>query len=237
MSEKGTDGREAQHVRLRGVADGLWVTVDSKAPAGTLREELTQIFSRLNNLAVDARVTIDTGGDDNCEALVADLGKFLKETFRVGSVKAPPRKRSEPEQKLRQKDLGLQWCNNRSDMLMLTGRIRSGQRVVAKNHLVVLGDVNPGAEVIASGDILIMGRLHGIAAAGQPNNDKAIVLALDFRPTQVQIGEHVAAGHNTGQSSDHTNTAEFAYIEDGRVVVADYLKAKPFGSMAWPQVR
>jgi septum site-determining protein MinC len=116
---------------------------------------------------------------------------------------------------------------------MLTGRVRSGQKVTARRHLVILGDVNPGGEVVAGGDILVMGALGGTAAAGQPDRQASIILALDFRPTQIQIGPVVAAG----LPASPRKFPEYAYMEGGNIVVEDYLEANPFGRMPWPEVR
>ena len=116
---------------------------------------------------------------------------------------------------------------------MITGRVRSGQKIEARKHLVLLGDVNPGGQVIAGGDILIMGRLSGTAVAGVPDQASAIVVALDFRPTQIQIGGFVAAGLPTRGE----NVVEFAHVEEGNIIVEEYLKADPFSKMPWPQIR
>jgi len=116
---------------------------------------------------------------------------------------------------------------------MLAGRVRSGQKVTTPKHLLILGDVNPGAEVAAGGDILVMGSLCGTAFAGQPDNPDVMILALDFRPTQIQIGKFVAAGVH----SEPTNKAEFAHVENSAIVVEDYLDANPFKRLVWPQVR
>ncbi|MCP4353653.1 MAG: septum site-determining protein MinC [Desulfobacterales bacterium] len=223
--------QEKTPVRLKGMGDGLCVTLDPDQPTDYLQKELGRLFEPLKHMAVNARVMFDTGEQGNCEQLVENLGKYLKETFGVGSVSSLNKKNRGEE--IRQRDMDHSWNQYRSDVLMLTGRVRSGQKVTARKHLLILGDVNPGAEVMAGGDILVMGSLCGTAAAGQPDNEEAIVLALDFRPTQVQIGGFVAAG--LPPSSE--KLAEFAYVEDENIVVEDYIKANPFGRMPWPKVR
>ena len=119
------------------------------------------------------------------------------------------------------------------DTLVISGRVRSGQKVEARKHLVILGDLNPGAEAIAGGDIIVLGNLLGTALAGQPDNEKAVIIALDFRPTQVQIGGFIAAGIPSSPGIK----PEIARIEDNAVVVEDYIKASPFKRLAWPEVR
>src|SRR6185295_9763415 len=39
--------------------------------------------------------------------------------------------------------------------------VRSGEKVAAEGHLVVVGDVNPGAEVMAGYNIFVWGALRG----------------------------------------------------------------------------
>lgn len=220
-------------VRMKGVGDGLHVAFDPTLPADSIREELNRLFKQLRHLAINARVTFDIGENEGYEELLDELGDYLKAQFGVGNVVCPSKRRMVSEGITRQRDMQGAWQQHQSDMLMLTGRVRSGQKVTARKHILILGDVNPGAEIVAGGDIIVMGTLSGIAAAGQPDNENAIVLALDFRPTQIQIGGIMAAG--LPPSGD--KIAEFAYVEDNAIVVEEYLKANPFGRQPWPEVR
>jgi len=221
-------------VKLKGVGDSLWVTVDPSQPVDRLQDALIQTFERLKHLAINARVIIDPGVSENCDQLVNELGVFLKDRFQVGQVSRPPEKKnSVSKERIRHQDLGNAWHHYRSEALMIAGRVRSGQKIAAKKHLIIMGDLNPGAEVVAGGDILVMGTLSGKAQAGQPDNEGAIIMALQFRPTQVQIGGIVAAGF----SAEATGTPEFAYIENQAIVVDDYLKKNPFRQLTWPEVR
>lgn len=219
-------------VKLKGVGDGFWVTVDPSRTETDIREELGVLFKRLKHLAINARVIIDTGDAQGQDNLVRNLGTFLKDTFDVGTVARPPEKRSVPVERIRQRDLARGWNQHRSEVLMLRGRVRSGQTITSKKHLVITGDVNPGAELSAGGDIIVLGRLMGKVHAGAPDNDDAIILALDFRPTQVRIGTHVAAGLDERSEGK----AEIATVNNEGIVVQDYLKANPFGNVPWPEV-
>ena len=223
-------------VRLKGVGDSLWVSVDPTLPVEQLKTELNKPFERLKHLAINARVIIDTGTEDqdSHDRLIADLGSYLKTQFQVGHVTKPtPPKRSVNRNRIRQQDMGNAWHHYRNDGLIIAGRVRSGQKIQARKHLVILGDLNPGAEVIAGGDIIILGCLQGKASAGQPDNEDAIIMALEFRPTQIQIGGFVAAGI-AGSSGSYP---EFASVENSAIVVDDYKKENPFRRLAWPEVR
>ncbi len=220
-------------VRLKGMGDGLYVTLDPTQPSDYLQTELAKLFRQMKHLAVNARVTLDIGGQEGWEELVRDLEAFLKKNFGVRSMSLSAGKGPMSEEKNRKQDMERSWYHYRSDVLMLTGRVRSGQKVSARKHLLILGDVNPGAEVVAGGDILVMGSLRGTAIAGQADNEDAIVLALDFQPTQVQIGGLVAAG----LPPSVRKLAEFAHVENRTIVVEDYMEADPFGRLPWPKVR
>ncbi len=221
-------------VKLKGVGDGISVSLDPSQPLETLQADLKTAFGRLKHVAFNARVILEPGGQGDHKELIETLGSFLKENFAVGSVTGPVSKRVGSEERLRQQDMVQAWRNRRSDALILSGRVRSGQNVTARKHLILLGDVNPGGEVIAGGDVLILGSLCGTAAAGQPNHEEAIVLALDFRPMQVQVAGVI----ETGFASESTEgQAVFACLKDGAIKIEDYLKAGPFRRLSWPQVR
>lgn len=226
---------ELSSVKLKGVGDGICVTLDPSCPLETLQSDLKTAFERLRHVVFNARVILEPGGEGEHKELIDDLASFLKKNFAVGSVTGPVRKRTGSEERVRHQDLLQGWQNRWSDALILSGRVRSGQNVTARKHLVLLGDVNPGGEVVAGGDILILGSLCGTAAAGQPDHAEAIVLALDFRPIQVQISGVIATGFDT--ASGGKGVAEFARVKDGAMRIEDYLQAGPFRRLSWPQVR
>lgn len=227
-----TDNRPPA-ARLKGVGDSLWVTLNPELPVAVLQNELHVIFSRLKHLAVNARVVLDPGEGGGHGPLLDSLSAYLKENFNVGMVSAPDKKPPRATRRVRARELHRGMRYRRSNVLMMTGRVRSGQKLEADKHLILLGDVNPGGQVLAGGDIFIMGSLLGTACAGMPKNESAIIFSLDFRPSQIQIGGFVAAG----QPSDREKTAEFACVENGVIIVQDYLKANPFGKVPWPEIR
>ncbi len=224
---------ETPAVRMKGVGSSLWVTITPDAPFDRIQAELARLFEPLRHMAHATRVVLDTGvgrGDDDRRRQIVT---YLKDVFKLKEIVAPQQKNRGEEKRLKMKNASSLIAQHRSDTLVLAGRVRSGQSVRAKKHLIIMGDVNPGCELIAGGDILVIGSLLGTAAAGQPDNGDAIILALDFRPTQVKIGGIVAAGlPAAGQGA-----LEFAQIEDGVIVVDDYLAANPFKRIPWPVIR
>ncbi len=219
-------------VKLKGVHDSLWVTLDPAQPMDQLQAELFKLFTRMKHLAGNARVVIDAGTEADHTSLIETLRQYLISHFSVASVSAPEEKTTVTPLVQKPPDMR-SWFHRRSDALIVSGRVRSGQKLNCRNHLIILGDVNPGGEVSAGGDILVLGSLGGLALAGQEGNESAIILSLDFRPTQIQIAGVVAAGLPPGSQK----TPEYAHIEDGQIVVSPYLQDNPFGKLPWLQLR
>ncbi len=71
-------------------------------------------------------------------------------------------------------------------------RLRSGDKISVDGDLVLIGDVNPGAEVSAGGNILVWGSLLGVAHAGRDGDDKARIMALRLKATQLRIAGHIS---------------------------------------------
>jgi septum site-determining protein MinC len=218
-------------VRLKGVGDGFWITLDPSCPEEILKSEIDKVFKNLKHLAIGAGVVIDLGGAKGHDKLIETIRSYLTEQFEVAKVTLPPEKRSIPVERIRQRDLSKGWNHHRSDVLMLQGRVRSGQKIETRKHIVITGDVNPGSEICAGGNVIVLGRLSGKVHAGHPNDETAIVFALEFRPTQVKIGQIAAAGVD----EEFSAKPEFACVEQDGIVVKDYMKANPFRKKPWPE--
>ncbi len=225
--------KEKSQIRLKGVKDGFWVTLDPTLPKEFIENELTRLFNQLEHLAFNSKVIIDAGNIENNENILEAIGIFLKDKFKVGSVSAHHKEHGGTEDFSRKPDMATLRRQHYNDATVIAGRIRSGQNITAKKHLIILGDVNPGSVIVAGGDILIMGNLGGTALAGQPGNQESIIIAIGFKPIQIQIGGIIAAG--LPSSSQHS--IEYAHVENGVIVVEDYVKANPFGRLTWPVVR
>jgi len=225
--------QDKAQVRLKGGKDGFRVTLDPTLPKDYVEGELTRLFNQLKHLAFNSRVVLDVGKTEGHQEIIESLSLFLKNKYNVESVSVPQREHNMNEDKPQKLDMSNTWHQHHTDALVIAGRVRSGQKIIARKHLVILGDVNPGSELIAGGDILIMGNLSGTALAGQPDNEEAIILAIGFKPIQIQIGGVIAAGLPVTS----VPALEFAHVENGGIVVEDYIKTNPFGRLTWPVVR
>ncbi|MBU1195388.1 MAG: septum site-determining protein MinC [Proteobacteria bacterium] len=218
-------------VKLKGVGDGFWITLDLSHPEDVLLPEIDTLFKKLKHLAINSSVVIDFGDAGEQDDLFEKIKQHLKENFDVAKVSRPPQKRSIPTERIRQRDLSKGWNHHRSDVLMLRGRVRSGQKIESRKHIIIAGDVNPGSEICSGGDVIILGKLAGKVHAGYPDNPNAIIFALEFKPTQVKIGLVAAAGID----EDISAKPEYACIEGDGIIVKDYMKANPFRNMPWPE--
>ena len=95
--------------------------------------------------------------------------------------------------------------------------VRSGEKVAAEGHLIVVGDVNPGAEVIAGYNIFVWGALRGSAYAGVPDHEEAIITALHFAPIQLRIAGHIARPPEARPNAP--GTPELARIDQNAIVI------------------
>lgn len=220
-------------VRMKGVGSGLWVTIDPEASFDFVKEELTRLFEPLRRIVTSARVVVDTGDNAQGDTSFAQVSAFLKHTFNPKEILSPEDDGKDKEKRFKMREPSSVISQRGSDSLVIAGRVRSGQSVHAKKHLIIMGDVNPGCELVAGGDILVLGSLCGTAAAGQPDNFDAVIVALDFRPMQIKIGAVVAAGLPTQGSG----APEIAHIEDSVIVVDEYLANSPFKRVPWPVIR
>ncbi len=221
----------AAPVKLKGVGKGFWITLNPSHSEEILICEIDKLLKKLKHLAVNADVVLDVGDAKGHEDLIQRIKLYLKNNFELGLISTSPQKRSVPTERIRQRDLSKGWNQHRSEVLMLRGRVRSGQTINAKKHLVITGDVNPGADIIAGGDVIVLGKLSGNVHAGYPDKEDAMVFALGFNPSHVKIGSVSASG----SESEVGISPEFASVENNKIIVKDYMKASPFRRMPWPE--
>lgn len=101
------------------------------------------------------------------------------------------------------------------------GAVRNGKVVKADGHLVLMGDVKEGGKLIAVGNVIVLGKLRGSVEAGTMGNDKAYIMALDFKPKDVRIAKTHKKFEN--DELDAGNKAKKAYSIDNQIFVEDFL--------------
>lgn len=107
------------------------------------------------------------------------------------------------------------------ETLFYKGTVRSGIKLEADKHVVVVGDVNPGASLVAGGNIVVLGVLRGFAHAGAFGDEKAMICAWKFKPTQLRIADYITMPPE--EIEDEVSYPEVALVEDGRMIIKSYL--------------
>ncbi|MGI6486646.1 MAG: septum site-determining protein MinC [Tepidanaerobacteraceae bacterium] len=109
---------------------------------------------------------------------------------------------------------------NKSRVLLLKRTVRSGQKIVYKGTIVVVGDANPGSELVATGDILVMGALRGMAHAGADGDSSAMVAAFRLQPTQLRIANIITRPPE--EKEDVPQVPEIARLREKVIVIEPY---------------
>lgn len=99
--------------------------------------------------------------------------------------------------------------------------LRSGRQIEYSGNLVLIGDVHPGARIFSGGDVVVMGRCRGDIHAGEPDNPKAVVVALNLTPNRLTIAGVQAQCPLRNFPAD---LPRMALLERGRLVIRPYLK-------------
>lgn len=181
-------------------------TQESSSVRQTVDEELSSLEPPSS--AEQNSEESDSDNDD-------EFMKFLDETFRI------PVKGHWEEKETYSSDY---LYENEETAFYFRGTVRSGQSLEFPGNIIILGDVNPGAYVIASGDIIVMGRLHGVVHAGAEGEERAVVIGMNFRPSQLRIAQYIGRPPDEGpRARKKRPQAEKAYIKDGAIIIEPIL--------------
>ncbi len=228
-----------QLIRIRGVKDGILVTLGNGAYPD-VRAELAAELSQKENFLQGSQVTLDVGGrylqrqqladlldlfarhrlvlwtvlanDDETRAAAQELNLATRIPGSQTDLKGRP---LSPDHAAIATDHSPEKVTQTGDALFLKETLRSGRSVYHEGPVVVMGDVNPGAEIIASGDVIVWGRLRGLVHAGALGDETAVICALSLNPTQLRIAEQIAIPPN---GDVHKPTPEKAAIRGGQIV-------------------
>jgi septum site-determining protein MinC len=104
--------------------------------------------------------------------------------------------------------------------------VRSGEKIAAEGHVIVIGDVNPGAEVIAGSSIFVWGSLKGAAYAGVPDQTEAVIAALHLAPIQLRIAAYIARPPEAQSAT--VSVPQLARIDRNNIVVEAWDRSRAF---------
>ena len=97
---------------------------------------------------------------------------------------------------------------------VVSGSLRSGNRIEYEGSVILLGDINAGAEVIAEENIIVFGTIRGLAHAGANGNRKAIIVANEIAAPQLRIADIVKEIERPRYYDEDEDDTERREIED-----------------------
>jgi septum site-determining protein MinC len=202
---------ERRALQLKGSKGGLVAIIDSNSSLTEIAEELTRKLAEGGVFFQGASVRMDLGGR---QAHPEDIDKMQKLFTEHGLVFAGLVPREVPGEPSKKGGKG----EKETRALILRRTLRSGQKIVYKGSVIVLGDVNPGAEISAGGDIIVMGKLRGVVHAGVRGDENVSVSALSLEPSQLRIGKVLSRAPDEKQGGG--NGPEWARVQGGRIIVS-----------------
>lgn len=213
-------------VALRAYQDGLHLVITPTLSVTELTEAVRQEFARMNQSLDGVSVHIDMQVPLLNEADLDSLKKELQDTYGMeirginltdgpDSDTASKSKDAERPRVARAERGGIEKTR------VVRETIRNGQTEdFPEGNLIIYGDVNPGGEVSAGGDIIVLGALRGSAHAGMNGRLTAVIIALNFVPLQVQIGNYISRPSVSQKSR--------GYPEIARVGMEDFIIVEEF---------
>jgi len=205
-------------VKLSGTDYGLLLRLEWDSPLPQLLVELEEYLQQSPKFFAGAQVLLEVGSrpvlQQDMEQLAVVLSRYGVMLQGVAPILDGLERRPPPPSRP-------MFVPSPPDVQTLVHveqrTVRSGEKVAAEGHLIVIGDVNPGAEVIAGYNIFVWGALRGSAYAGVPDHEEAIITALHFAPIQLRIAGHIARPPEARPNAP--GTPELARIDQNAIVV------------------
>ncbi len=222
--------QDQQTIAIKGIKEGLLVTLDAGEEWQSLLAELAARIDRQSGFFAGARLTVDVGARPATKHELMSLKAMLERRgLTLWSVLSDSDSALEAAQALDLKTSTANVIPGRDTSegtetspqeegtagVMIKHTLRSGRVVHSEGHVVVFGDVNPGAEIIAAGDVIVWGRLRGTVHAGANGDESAVVCALDMTPTQLRIAGHIVISPADKRRKPRP---EVALVRDGQIV-------------------
>lgn len=222
-------------VTIKGIKDGLLVTLSPTEEWQIITRELAERIDEKAGFFSGARVTVDVSERPvpkyeltSLKAVLERRGLTLvvvqtssKTTFE--SAQALDLRTNTPDDNTAR--------NVNEDVLdslpidpeepgipgvMIRRTLRSGRTVHSRGHVVVYGDVNPGAQIIATGDVIIWGKLRGTVHAGAEGDKESVICALDMSPNQLRIADLIVT---SPEDKKRTIRPEIASVRNDQIIV------------------
>lgn len=209
------------YVHMKGTKEGLVLRLDDQCAYSDLVEELKQ---KVSDGGVDGPIDVQLHfGTRYCtDEQKQELMKIVHQNSNmlVAKVVSDVITVDESNERI---------AVNKSDTYV--GVVRNGQVLRSSGDILILGDVNPNGRVEAGGNIYVLGKLKGIAHAGVPNNEDAIVSASHFAPTHVGIAHVMETMSNESSFVQSYVNETCAYIKEGQITYTHIQEMKKLRSL------
>jgi septum site-determining protein MinC len=195
------------YVHMKGTKDGLVLRLDDQCAYAELVEELKH--------------KVADGGVDGPIDVQLHFGmRFCTDEQKQELMKIVHQNSNMLVTKVMSDVITVEECSERialqkSDTYV--GVVRNGQILRSTGDVIILGDVNPNGRVEAGGNVYVLGKLKGIAHAGVPDNEQAIVAASLFLPSHIGIANVIETMSNEQSFVRKHSDQTCAYINDGQI--------------------
>ena len=219
-------------IQIKGIREGLLINAEN-GPWDDRKAELLKLVKQKESFFKGARVCLDVNDTmlrvkqitQLCDQL-SDLDVTLWAILSTAEITANNARVLGLETSLPVKKENKESVerveNNGEKAVLVNKTLRAGYKVESVDHVIIVGDVNPGAEIVSAGNIIVWGKLKGSAIAGAEGNMKAVICAMELRPTQLRIGEKVFPP----QQKKGKTFPEVAYIEHDECKIELWNKEK-----------
>jgi septum site-determining protein MinC len=243
-----------QAINIKGRTDGVAIEI-GKGNWAELLVNLTERLAQSSDFFRGGRVALDIGARPLMESELQELHDLLEKMgLKLGAVRTKSEltfqaalnlglaTRLEPGGDAERGDAQPAAGNREAEQYFVyRGNLRSGQILQKREHILVIGDVNPGAEVISAGDIFVWGRLRGIAHAGADGDARAVIVAFELDPVQLQIVDvpGSAPEEPTGfaarlfKKRTKVKRPEIAYLHNHQMIIEPWDESRPGGIAAF----
>lgn len=204
-------------VMIKSFPNGIAVVLDPEAPFDILYTEMGRKFRDSSKFFGNAKMVVSFEGrelDIEEERLLVNSISDNTE-LTVLCVMGNGEEKNQQYLKAANK-----FINNGdgTDGQFYKGTLRAGQVLETDSSIIILGDVNPGANVVSAGNIVILGTLYGHAYAGAGGNNDCFIVALDMKPTKIQIGDFTSkALAKGGKWLKNKQAPRIAYVLDEEI--------------------
>lgn len=215
-------------VILKSFPNGISVIMDGTISFEELLENIAVKFREADGFFKNASVAISLEGRELTENQEREILDAITQNSRLNILCLMGK---DEEKNL--KFLGIQnhlnFQEDENSGQFYRGTLRDGASIETEHSIIILGDVCEGSCVYSNKDVVVLGALRGDVYAGAGGNNNHFVVALDFNPKTLQIGDLVYSGQpqktpKWGFHKQPQAVPKIAYTYNGAVQIESITK-------------